>query len=107
MQERVKVVLDSNVLISFLLTSNETTSKIMDFWSEGILEVYYSEETFRELEIALDYPRLKARINEDSAQALLDKLKVLGFQIQPENFLNGSRDPKDNKFIQVAKAANA
>ena len=55
----INVVLDTNVFISLLLTSGETTSKILHLWDAGKITVYYSEETLAELSSALDYPKLQ------------------------------------------------
>lgn len=98
----INVVLDTNVFISLLLTSGETTSKILYLWDIGKITVYYSEETLAELSLALDYPKLQEYIFSEDKKHLIEKLKIAGISQAITTNSKFCRDPKDDKIINLA-----
>ncbi len=105
-QKKIKVVLDTNVFVSFLLTASPTISKILYLWEKQQISVYYSIETLNELKTALTYPKVKKYILQKDASNLLDHIKLKGVLVEAAIDMTGSRDLKDNKFIAVAISAD-
>ena len=42
-----RVVLDTNVLISAIISSKGSPAKILDLWREGAFDLVFSEETLQ------------------------------------------------------------
>ena len=53
-KEAIKVVLDTNILVSALLFKTEL-SKIVDLWKKGRIIPFFSGETFDEFMRVLEY----------------------------------------------------
>jgi len=104
----IRVVIDTNLLISYLLTKGETISKLLDHWRERDFILLTSPEILAELEKALDYPHLKTKITKEEREALLVELRSGVEQVSGQLVLPPvTRDPKDDKFIACAVEGNA
>ncbi len=104
----IKVVIDTNLLISYLLTKGETISKLLNHWRERDFILLTSPEILAELEKALDYPHLKIKITKEEREALLAELRSDAEQVPGQLVIPPvSRDPKDDKFIACAVEGNA
>lgn len=106
----IKVVIDTNVLISFLLTKSPTISKIIDLWDGNLIKVCYSRQTFDELKAALEYPKLRKYIKDKDKQFLLDKLVMAGKfckKVQSGKRRPKLKDTRDKIFIDLAKASDS
>ncbi|MBL8523072.1 MAG: putative toxin-antitoxin system toxin component, PIN family, partial [Betaproteobacteria bacterium] len=53
----LRVVLDTNVVLSALIFPGKTTSRIRELWQNGKLIPLISRETTEELLAALQYPK--------------------------------------------------
>jgi putative PIN family toxin of toxin-antitoxin system len=102
----VRVVLDTNVLISALLFKGELAG-IVDLWKEGKIVPIVSRETFCEFRTVLEYP--KFRLSKDDIKSIIEE-EVLPFFEVVETVAEVSRvckDPDDDKFIACALSASA
>ena len=102
----IKVVLDTNVIISSILFKGELAG-IVDLWKRGRIVPVVSRETFHEFRTVLGYP--KVRLTKDEMKAIIEE-EVLPFceiaEITGE--VSGvSKDPDDDKFIACALSASA
>jgi putative PIN family toxin of toxin-antitoxin system len=70
----VRAVLDPNVIISELLAPSGDTALLLRAWQQGRFELVVSAALLTELERALSYPRLRRRIPEEDARAVLQWL---------------------------------
>jgi len=71
----VRVVLDTNVLVAFLLTRGRTISTILDGWESGDFDLLTSPVLIAEVRRTLEKPKLRQRIRPEAAQALLEALE--------------------------------
>ena len=62
-KKKLKVVLDTNVLVSALLFKGEL-SKIVDLWERGRIIPLISHETFDEFKRVIAYPKFSLTANE-------------------------------------------
>src|SRR3989344_2716632 len=97
-----KVVLDSNVFVSFLISHRPPTSTILDLWARGELVIYYSSEILDELEAALKYPKIRELVSSSETESLIDAIKILGILVIPAKRIEICRDKKDNKYLEVS-----
>lgn len=102
------VVIDTNVLVSALLSPSGFPSQIIQLWQNNELEVAISKETKTEyqqvlIEIAARYP---AKIQSAEMNILLGNLTINTI-IQTQHPLYTTKDPEDNKFIECAIESHA
>ena len=97
-----RVVLDANVIISFLLTQGEIISSIFNSWEKEEFDLLTSEEIFAEIETVLEYEKIKRLINPWEKAALLEKLKLQAEFVKIKTRLDVLPDQKDNKYLECA-----
>ena len=102
----IRVVLDTNVLISALLFKGELT-RMVGLWQRGKMIPVISKETFDELRTVLEYPKFslsRAEIKSLIEQEILPFFEVVNVS---KHVKGACRDPGDDKFISCALSANA
>ena len=103
-KEVIRVVLDTNVLISALLFTGEV-SRLVELWQNRKIIPVISRETFAELRDVLQYPKFNLTgpeiidIIESEILPYFDVIDVVR-EIQKV-----CRDPQDDKFIACAISA--
>jgi len=102
----IKVVLDTNVLISSILFKGEL-AVIVDLWKGGRLVPVVSRETFHEFRTVLGYP--KFRLTKDEIKAIIEEEVLPFFEIvEITGEVSGvCKDSDDDKFIACALSASA
>ena len=102
----LKVVLDTNILVSALLFRGEL-SRIVELWKEGRLIPVISKETFRELKAVFEYP--KFRLTKDEIRTLIEEEILPFFEVVEvaEEVRGICIDPDDDKFISCAISVSA
>jgi len=104
----MQVVLDTNVLISFLLTRGETIGRILDAWEDETFTVCVSPLMLAEMRRVLEYPHLKERIKSEEAQALLNTLETDALLLEGVVTITGATtDPKDDMVVACAVEGKA
>ena len=107
-KERTRVVLDTNVLINFILsrTSQSAATRIVKLWfRERKLQLVLSNEVIAE------YYEILERVGADERKVehlydLLSRISIVTFVNLGTRF-NLSRDPDDNVLLATAQAGNA
>jgi putative PIN family toxin of toxin-antitoxin system len=79
----MKIVLDTNQLISAILTPDGKPALILDEVLAGTLTLVISSKILQEAEKVLSYPKLvkllkKKGVSPEKIKALLDKLQIIG-----------------------------
>lgn len=101
----MKVVIDTNVLISRALSDKGAPARIIEQWVDGAFELVISEDILAEYERVLGYERIRKHGVVTSAQisSLTFKIREAATFVKPDRALNVvSRDPDDNKFLECA-----
>jgi putative PIN family toxin of toxin-antitoxin system len=99
------VVLDTNLIISALLSPQGTPAKIIDLWEEDKFDVAVSAPLLNELERALGYERIKKYFREtDFKKNLFIKhLQETAIFVKPQiNLEVITDDPDDNRLLECA-----
>ena len=102
----IRVVLDTNVLISALLFKGKL-SRIVGLWQRGKIVPAISKETFGELRTVLEYPKFS--LSRAEIESLI-KHEILPFfeVVNVNKHVKGAcRDAGNDKFISCALSANA
>jgi len=105
-EKTVKVVLDTNVLISALLFKGGL-SGLVDLWKAGRIVPVLSRETFEEFRTVLAYP--KFRLNAGHIKIIIEDEILPFFEvIEAADPVRGiCKDPDDDKFLACAVSASA
>ncbi len=105
----MRAVLDPNVLISALLSREGSPARVLRAWLDGAFELIVSSQLLSELERALAYPKLRARVEPTEANELVELLRR-GTQVHddPEDPPSiRSPDRGDDYLIALAETAQA
>ena len=102
----MRVVIDTGVLVSGLIRPRGTTGEVLLALRDGKFTVLYSNETIMEIIDVLgrDKFRLKYHILPDDVSALINLIRLRGEAVIPKQRVADCRDPKDDKFLDVALA---
>ena len=102
----MRVVLDTNVLISAILLKGRL-SRFQELWKSGTLFPVLSKETFQEFKMVLSY--LKFSLSKNEIKAIIEDEILPYFEvIDIKEKIDGvCRDPNDDMFLAVAFNARA
>ena len=106
----MRVVIDTNVIVSRILSPAGTPAKIFAAWEQGRFELLVSPAILNEYHRVLAEAKIRAR-HRMSDDGILDVMK--GFEqfavvVEPEDELGAvDQDPDDNQFVDCAVAGNA
>lgn len=106
----IKTVLDTNVLISAIISSKGSSAKIISSWRKRKFILIISREILAELESVLGYKRIIEKYNLDKKiiEKYLKLFKDFASIYKTKEKVNIIKaDPSDNKFLEVAISAVA
>lgn len=98
---RERVVLDTNVLISGALSRTSTPALALEK-AIGDGQLLASTATLRELMDKLLSPKFDRYVSREQRDGLLLRLAPLIEIVEVVQMVQASRDPKDDKFLDVA-----
>lgn len=106
MIERAAWIVDTNVLLSRLLAPSGVVAKAVDHALEnGILLM--SDATLAELSSVLYRPKFDPYLTNDDRHSFLGLLAGVSQRIRINHQVQVCRNPKDDKFLDVALAGSA
>lgn len=103
----MKLVLDTNILVSALLTKNTPPDQIYQQWVSGLFDVVSSNWQLDELKRVLGYKKLRPFIRKSEANLLIENLDSIAIIVSDLVPIQVSRDPADNWIIATAIAGEA
>jgi len=101
----IRVVLDTNVVVSGLAYSASIPGLIVNAWRQGTLDVVLSRPILDEIRRTL--PRLaRIRLSADEIRDLTDSLMFLGDVVEPDGKRDAElRDAADQTILATFRAA--
>jgi len=103
----MRVVLDTNILISALMVQAGNSAAIYRAWQEGQFTLLTCAEHLDELRAALRKPAVAERIKPYKAGGLVNELKELADTIGPLPRVKRSPDPTDEFLLALCEAGKA
>ncbi len=100
-----KIVIDTNLWISFLLTSDY--SKIDRFFLRENIVLLFSQELIDEFIEVTQRPKFRKYFSLEDLEDLLTKLRTKAEFISVNSIIEICRDPKDNFLLALAKDGKA
>lgn len=101
----ISAVLDTNVLVSALLTPRGACARVLDAAAEDRFRPLLSPEILAEYREVLG--RAKFGLSPTTAAAVVDGFRRLAVELVPGEPLRACRDPEDDKFLACACAGGA
>ncbi|MCB0047243.1 MAG: putative toxin-antitoxin system toxin component, PIN family [Caldilineaceae bacterium] len=104
----VRVVVDTNVLISSLLKKDGTPSQIVSLWRSGGLTLVISPEIIAEISRVLSYEKICRFVSQDEAKRFIALLEKGATILTPQASITAvPDDPDDDKFVALAVESGA
>jgi uncharacterized protein len=105
----MRAVIDTNILVRAMLKPEGSVGPVVDFLRDRRYVFLYSEATLNELIAVLSRPRMvhKYGLTAAEVEALCALVIRRGELVEPDRSITACRDPKDNKFLEVAVAGKA
>ena len=101
----IKTVIDTNVLVSALLTPNSNPAKILALVLNERITVFYDSRILLEYENVLSRPKFPFK--QDDVSSLLETLVQSGNAVAAEPRAEVFTDESDKKFYEVSKTSSA
>ena len=103
----MRVVLDSNILVSALIAPAGNPAAIYTAWENGKFTLLTCAELLDELRETLQKPKLAELIKPHRAGRLVNQLKELAENIEVLPKVERSTDPDDDYLLALAEAGSA
>jgi putative PIN family toxin of toxin-antitoxin system len=110
MQAKPRVVLDTNLFISALISPEGTPQQLLRLWEQDRVILLTSSELIHEVDQVLHRDQIQARyrLTEEQIKKLLKRLQQTTERVIPLTALPlHSRDPKDDKLLALALGGTA
>lgn len=103
----MRILLDTNVLISGLWIAGNPPARLLDAWRDFKITLVTSREQLEELADVLARPKIARRISPERAERLLGALREEAIWATEIPVLDLSPDPDDNRILATAIAGKA
>jgi hypothetical protein len=103
----VRLVIDTNILISALLAGPSLPAHLVVLWREGRFDLLTSAEQIDELMRVTRYPKIRERLAPSLAGRLINDVRDLAVMVRSLPAVTVSRDPHDNYLLAIASAGAA
>ena len=100
-----RAVLDTNILISAVLTRGKPFQVLRWVLDNGIL--IFTDPTFKELATRLKKPKFDRYVSQERRNELLADLEAVAEWTAINGVVQACRDPDDDKFLETALNAQA
>ena len=105
MPKNKRLIVDTNLWISFLLTKN--LSALDSLFKANQITLLFSQELLDEFVDVTSRPKFKKYFSSEDLQALISSIKEHAEFIFVNSEVNECRDSKDNFLLSLAKDGNA
>src|SRR6266545_5979254 len=106
----MRVVLDTNTIISRYLSPSGTPARIFQYWEQGAFTLVVSEPILVEIERVFFYPRInkRLRLSDKAIAGIVAGFATFGELVTPQQRLRVvEADPDDDMFIECAVEGKA
>lgn len=103
----MRLVVDTNVLISALLVEASLPARLIGHWRAGRFTLLTSAEQLEELARVTRYPKIRARLHPAVAGRLINDLRKVAVVVEAGPNVEVTRDPFDDYLLATASAGRA
>jgi putative PIN family toxin of toxin-antitoxin system len=105
MEKRNRIIIDTNLWVSFLLTKQ--FSFLDDFLENGKIQFIFSQDFLDEFVDVINRPKLRKYFSDENLDLILETIEQYAEFITVNSNINVCRDPKDNFILSLAKDGSA
>lgn len=103
----MRLVVDTNVLVSALLSATSSPARLLLLWRAGRFDLLTAAEQFDEFARVTRYPKIRERLSSAVAGRLVNDLRALAITVGNLPLVEVSPDPDDNYLLAIAMAGSA
>lgn len=103
----MRLVLDTNVLLTAMMSPSSTSAQILSFWRDRKIAVLTGAEQIEEVARVTRYPKIRARLLPALAGRLVNRLRDVAIVVEKLPALDLSPDPDDNYLLALAEVGQA
>jgi len=103
----MRVVLDTNILVSVLISPAGNPAAIYDAWEQGRFTLLTCAPQLAELQATLNKPRIASLIKPHKAGRLVNQIRKLARFMRRLPRVKRSSDPDDDFLLALAEAGDA
>jgi len=103
----VRLVIDTNILISALLAATSLPAQLVVIWRAGRFDLLTAVEQLDELARVTRYPKIRERLPPAVAGRLVNDLHALAIMVERLPVVDVSPDSGDNYLLALAAAGAA
>ena len=103
----MRLVIDTNILISALLSGSSLPAHLIALWREGRFDLLTSADQLDELMRVTRYPRIRERLAPPLAGRLINELRDIAVVVKNLPVVTVSTAPFDNYLLATAAAGSA
>lgn len=103
----MRLVLDTNVLLSALMSRSSLPAQILALWRNRKVAVLTAAEQIDEIIRVTRYPKIRARLAPALAGRLVNQLRDVAIVVEKLPAVDRSPDPGDNFLLALAQAGEA
>ena len=103
----MRLVVDTNVLVSALLSSGSLPAPLVLLWRDGRFDLLTSADPLDELVRVTRYPKIRERLSPALAGRLINELRELAIVVKELPKVTASADPDDDYLLATAVAGKA
>jgi putative PIN family toxin of toxin-antitoxin system len=103
----VRLVVDTNILISALLAETSLPAHLVVLWRNGRFDLLTSAGQLDELMRVTRYPKIRTRLTPALAGRLINEIRDLAVLLADLPIATASPDPHDNYLLAMAAAGSA
>lgn len=103
----IRLVIDTNVLLSGLLSPASPSAEIFSLWRDRRVVVLTAVEQIDEIARVTRYPKFRALLHQAIAGRLVNRLRDQATVVKGLPTVDRSPDPDDNYLLALAEAGDA
>jgi putative PIN family toxin of toxin-antitoxin system len=105
----MRAVVDTNILVRALIRPQGTVGPVLIRLRQGHYTLLYAPPLLEEVVDVLNRPRLRHKygLTGDDIRTVVSLLLLRGEAVTPAEQITACRDPRDNKFLEIAIAGKA
>ncbi|MCU0382554.1 MAG: putative toxin-antitoxin system toxin component, PIN family [Cyclobacteriaceae bacterium] len=104
-QKAIKVIIDTNLWISFLI--GKELQFLKDLIEEGELKIVMTAQLVDEISLVVNRPKLKRYFDQQKVNELITLLDIISIKFRLKKVETICRDPKDDFLLALAKVSKA
>ena len=105
----MRAVVDTNILVRALIRPQGSVGPVLLRLRQGDYTLLYAQALLEELVDVLNRPRIRHKygLTDEDIQTVVGLILLRGEAVTPQERITACRDPKDDKFLEVAVAGQA